>query len=205
MPWIFPTRLAKPRFKIRSMIALVAIVAACLGVWREYWSPRRVWRRAIHAPKIERIEYTNSFGHPNRPPRHVFERSVIWPIHGLRIKGLDEVESLEELELAMSDPDASIRKEVYWLVVNKSPPLDPSVAIRLLAPGLEDRDELIRVAAVRGLGKSVEPGDPLARKLLGMLDDPSPLVRRYAVAPVCARDRPDSRSRVAQHRHAGPR
>jgi hypothetical protein len=111
MPWIFPTRLAKPRLKIRSMIALVAIVAACLAVWREYWSPRRVWRRAIHAPKIERIEYTYILGDPNLPRRHVFERSVIWPIHALRIKGLDEAESLD---LGSREPDPAALGGVWF-------------------------------------------------------------------------------------------
>src|SRR4051794_9055319 len=72
MSWKFPTGLAKPRLSLRSMIVLVALVAACLGGWREYCSPRHAWRRAIHAPKIERIEYLNWHGHPNRPPRHVF-------------------------------------------------------------------------------------------------------------------------------------
>jgi hypothetical protein len=186
MSWKFATWFAKPRLRIRSMLVLVALVAACLAGWREYWSPRHIWRRAIHAPRIERIEYTNIFGHPNDPPRHVFEWSVIWPIHKLRISGLDESESLEELELAMSDPDVSIREEVYKLVANESASMTPTIAIRLLARGLEDRDEIVRLNAVRGLEPFILPGDPLARKFFGMLDDPSPLVRQYAVSPICA-------------------
>lgn len=186
MSWKVPIRLAKPRFPVRSLIVLIAIIAACMGIWREFWSPRRVWRRAIHAPKLERIVTTDPLhGSPINPPRHVFERSVPWPIQNLRIDGLDEAGSLEELELAMSDPDPALRKEVYWLVVNGTPPSDPAVGIRLLAPGLEDRDELVRAAAVRGLGKYVLSDKPFPPRFFGMLDDPSPLVRRSAVEPIC--------------------
>ena len=74
---------------------------------------------------------------------------------------------------------------MYWLVVYDSPPSDPSIAIRLLAPGLDDRDELVRGAAVRGLGRFVKPGDPLARKIFGMVDDQSPIVRTDSVYACC--------------------
>ena len=186
MPWKSPAMLMRPRLKIRTIMVLMVLVAIGLGIWHEYWSPRRIWRRAIHAPKIERIEFTSMFGHPYHPPRHVFERSIPWPIKELRIRGLDEAESSEELELAMADPDASIRQELYMLVANATASMTRPVAIRLLAPGLGERDEISRMTAVRGLGPFILPTDPIAPRFFGMLDDRSPLVRQNAVDSIAA-------------------
>jgi HEAT repeat protein len=180
MPWNTPAKPAKLRLMIQSLIVLVAIMAIGLGIWREYW--RRAWRRAIHTPKIERIIETDGLhGFPLNPPQHVFERSIPWPIRGLRIEGLNEAESFEELELAIADPDASIRQEVYTLVAGARASMTRPVAIRLLAPGLGDREEVIRLNAVRSLGPLILPTDPIAPSFLSMLDDRSPLVRQSAV------------------------
>src|SRR3954452_21439564 len=44
-------RLARPRVRVRTLLVVVAVAAIPLGVWSEYLSPARQWRKALRGDR----------------------------------------------------------------------------------------------------------------------------------------------------------
>jgi HEAT repeat protein len=191
------------------MLVAIAMIALGLAALRDYLSPSKVWRRAIHkADPAGRLE---AWGEARRG----------------RIDGLDRRRTLEEVASMMEDADdetAARAVQVYPLIQGDSAEVARQVVLRLLdsdarvrrvaastirfavRPGgggreivfpalitaLDDRDAGVRGMAARSLGEisfqvghseSFDPRPALRRKLA----DPDPAVR-IAAALAMTRD-----------------
>ncbi len=161
--------LAAPRFGLRigTLLGLVAVLA--LGFWgvREYFSPLRVWDRAIHNPSTQSKTWIE------------VEREHV-------IEGLDAPATLAAVFAAFHDPDPAIRGWAIWCVPSLE--ADPTVVIDRLSGMLADPDSTIRIKAAEALGQVYKRGGTGRPEALGALKlalkDSEPKVRRAAVGSV---------------------
>ncbi len=158
--WNWP----RPRFRTASLLLLVAWIALGLGAWKAYWSPNRIWRRAIHQP--DQIGRGNAWGSA---------------MSG-RIAGLGRKETIEEVAATLEDTDdeaAASAVEVYPFVERDAPTAASRLALRLL-----DGQPSIRRRAASSLRLTVRPDgsgrEQAVPPLIAALDDPDAGVRRQA-------------------------
>jgi HEAT repeat protein len=133
-------RIQMPRFRMMTLLGLIAAIAVGLGAWREYSSPRAVWRRA------SRNEESNI-------------RRWTWDsiLQG-RIPGLTPEESVAEIHVALEDPDRDVR--TFAMRHYPGFPVATREAFARLAPWLrEGEDEQDRESATRAVGLIAERGE----------------------------------------------
>ncbi len=127
----------RPRFRVGSLIALVALAALGLTGWREYYRADRVWRRAVRG--VDHDARVVAWGEANRG----------------RIEGLSPERTRAEVVgvLAVGDDDARAAALIAYPLIEP----DPRLAIPRLAPSLRDPRASIRRAAARAIKISVRP------------------------------------------------
>ena len=160
-------KLPRPRLRIRTLLVLVALVAVGLGGWREYWSPKQVWRRAIHSDA--KTLYVDVF---------------LWleVQSNQRIDGLDREATVFEVQRAMSDRNEEIRASAVETFGHLK--LGTDRTFREILPIFQDQSALVRVAAIRGLvelGRQGPPRQLLLPPILDRLNDSDSRVRQQAV------------------------
>lgn len=162
--WFLARKWPRPRFRTTSLLLLVAVIALGLGAWKAYWTPNRVWRRAIH--QDDRIGRDNAWGEAMTG----------------RIPGLGRKETTEEVAAALEDSDDQVAEsavEVYPFVEKAAPAAASTLARRLL-----DGNPNIRRLAASSIRLTVRPDgsgrDQAVPPLIAALEDPDAGVRRQA-------------------------
>jgi HEAT repeat protein len=156
--------LSRVRFGTATMLIAIAVIAFGLAVLREYLSPSRVWRRAIHkANPQERLE---AWGEARRG----------------RIEGLDRGRTLDEVASMMEDADDGAVAQavrVYPMIQEDSAEVARRLTLRLL-----DSDARVRRVAADSIRFAVRPGgggrEIAFPALIAALNDPDAGVRRIA-------------------------
>ena len=155
-------RIPKIRFRMRALLALVALAALGMGLAREYWKPARVWRRAVRStdPKLKREGWNQ-----------------VW--RG-RIDGLTPDQTRAEVIAATGDGKPEVR---VWALMHvrrmDEVPFDRfSLYLRLL----DDPSTPVRNSAAEAVGDSVRMTktgrDRAEPALVAMLDEPDPWTRK---------------------------
>ena len=146
------------------MLIAIAVIALGLSALREYLSPTRVWRRAIHKAN----------------PR---ARLDAWgEARGGRIEGLDRQRTLEEVATMLEDvdDDAAAQAVRVYPMIQK----DSAEVARQLALRLHDSDARVRRVAADSIRLAVRPGgggrEIAFPALIAALDDQDAGVRRIA-------------------------
>jgi HEAT repeat protein len=164
-----PSANSEPRFGLRvgTLLGLIALMAFGFWGFREYFSPLRVWRRAIHDPS----RMARAWAEVVR--EHVIE-------------GLDPPETLAEVVEALKDADPANR----GLAVSTLPTLDadPVVVIDRLAGMLGDTETSVRIKTAEALGQVYKRGSTGRAEALGALEialkDPDANLRKAALGSI---------------------
>jgi HEAT repeat protein len=124
-----------------TLVALAALIVAGLLVYRDHFSPRRVWQRTIRNPD---------------PAVRVAAWNGVQRDH--EIRGLDRGETIREVFGLLDDPDPQTR----LLAVSTLPMIDPDplLAIPRLAAKLADSDVEVRARAASAIGEVFARGGP---------------------------------------------
>ena len=156
--------LSRLRFGTGTMLIAIAVIAVGLAALRDYLSPSKVWRRAVHRADPQRR--LDAWGEARRG----------------RIDGLDGPRTLEEVASMMEDADdetAAQAVRVYPFIQKDSSEVARQLALRLL-----DSDARVRRVAANSIRFAVRP-DGVGREiafpaLITALDDPDAEVRGIA-------------------------
>jgi HEAT repeat protein len=164
-----PGNPSEPRFGLRlgTLLAIIAVMALVFWGFHEYFSPTRIWRRAIHDPASLPKAWAEVAS------EHVIE-------------GLNPEATLREVFQAMDDPDPAIRGSAIGCVPSLDG--DPRVVIDRLAGRLGDNDIAVRIKVAEALGQVFKRGKAGRAEALGALKialkDPDAKVRKAAVGSV---------------------
>jgi HEAT repeat protein len=156
--WSFP----RPRLRMRTLLGLVALVGLGMGLAREYWSPNRVWRRAVRSS--DRTRQARGWQQASQGS----------------IDGLTPEQTRDELIAATGDRDPEVRQQALWWLrqVDKK----PGERLPLYVGLLKDPGIYVRCGAVEAVGEAVRmsrSGRELAEPaLLALIDDPDPWTRK---------------------------
>jgi HEAT repeats/HEAT repeat len=150
---------------MRALLALVALIGLGLGGAREYWSPNRIWRRAVRS--ADKARQDEGWRQANA---------------GL-IDGLSPEQTRDELIAATGDGDPMVRfLALRWLRFEGK---TPSGLLPLYVQLLKDPYFRVRYLAAEAVGEAVRMslnGRDLAEPaLLATLDDPDPTTRQQVL------------------------
>jgi HEAT repeat protein len=152
------------QFQTSGLLILIALVALGLGAWKAYWSPQRLWRRAIHQ--------SNPAG-----------RDHAWgAARSGKIAGLGRKASVEAVAATLEDANEETAAEA----VRAYPLIEPEAAVSAtkLALRLHDASPNIRRLAAASLRHVVRPDGTgraqVVPPLIAALEDRDPGVRRQA-------------------------
>jgi hypothetical protein len=156
-------KLPRPRFTLRRIMIVVAVMAVPLAICVQWFDPVRRWHRAVTDDQDGAARW----------------EAASRAIKG-QVSGLERSEAIEALCRAMSDPSRRVR-ETATATLGGLRGREATPAVSHLVLALKDADTTIRLRAAESLGSIYSPEDDPLRvavpALLGALKDPSEDVR----------------------------
>ncbi len=193
-------RVPRPRFRTATLMVLVGAIALGLVAWRFYYSPRWVWRRAVHGKDSaasgaawQQLSKGQIAGMTREETEAMLAEALAdshFPVRfgavaAIRFSGRDLALAITHLTGRLEDEDFRVRRAVVSAIGEKvKVGVDRELAEPPLRSALDDREAEVRRQAVDSLGtvagKLRRPDDPLIPLIASKLEDPDENVRVQA-------------------------